>query len=88
MTSLAKQTVRFSETQIDDEYVVMILDSGEFLSLAGTAGAIWTLIDGLRDRDAILSELTLRYDAPADEIAADLDEFLDLLRENGLVAAA
>ncbi|MEZ5743138.1 MAG: PqqD family protein [Sphingomonadaceae bacterium] len=81
-------TDKFSETRIDDEYVVMLLDTGEFLSLAGTAGAIWSLIDGTRGRDAILAALSDEYDAPEEAIAADLDEFLATLRGNGLLAEA
>lgn len=85
---LTRQEARFSETRIDDEYVIMLLDTGEFLSLAGTAGAIWERIDGTRDRDALVADLTSDFAAPATQIAADVDEFLASLRESGLIAGS
>jgi hypothetical protein len=86
MTVLTKLTAKFSEAQIDDEIVVMLLDTGEFLSLSGTASAIWLLIDGSRDRDALVARLASEYDVPEGEIGADVDEFLGSLREAGLLA--
>ena len=53
MTAIAKDHARFVETVIDDEIVVMQLDSGDFFSLSGSARAIWEAIDGTRDEAAI-----------------------------------
>ncbi|MBV1918785.1 MAG: PqqD family protein [Sphingomonadaceae bacterium] len=85
---LKKQLAMFSETQIDDEFVVMVLDSGEFLSLSGTAGSIWSLIDGTRGRDAILAALAEEYAVPSSGIERDVDEFLATLADARLVADA
>lgn len=87
MTALAKDPTRYAETRIDDETVVMSLDSGDFFSLTGTAQAIWRLIDGTRDRAAILAALAAEYDAPEAEIVSDLDAFIADLRAAGLLAA-
>ena len=86
MKPLAKQVDRFTETDIDDEIIVMRLDSGDFFSLAGTAAATWRLIDGSRDRAAIIEELAAQFNAHEEEIAADIDDFLAQLEEQGLVA--
>lgn len=86
MTILAKQTDRFAETDIDEEIVVMRLDNGEFFSLAGTAAATWRLIDGTRNRDALVATLAQEFDGDASDIAADVDEFLGRLRGLGLLA--
>ena len=85
MSALAKDPARFVETAIEDEVVVMRLADGDFFSMEGTARAIWRLIDGTRDRDAILAALREAYDAPADTLAAELDGFLAELREAGLI---
>ena len=86
MTSaLHKAAAKFSETRIDDEIVVMQLDSGVFFSLTGTARAIWELIDGTRDRAALLAALAADYGEDAAKIAAETDSFLAQLREAGLV---
>ena len=87
MNALSKQSDRFTETAIDDEIVVMRLDNGEFFALSGTAAATWRLIDGTRDRGALLTDLAAEYEAEAIKIEADVDEFLARLRELGLIAA-
>ena len=87
MTAIAKQTNRFTETDIDDEIVVMRLDTGEFFSLAGTGAAAWRLIDGTRDRAALITALAEEFDGVEVEIAADIDDFLAQLKELGLVAS-
>ena len=86
MNALAKRTERFAETEVDDEVVVMRLDNGDFFSLAGTAAATWRLIDGTRNRAALVTALTTEYDGDEAEIGADVDEFLVKLREMGLLA--
>ena len=84
---LKKAEDRFNETAIDDEVVVMNLDSGDFFSLTGTARSIWLLIDGTRTRAAVLDALAAEYGMAADAIADDLDAFLAQLRGAGLLAA-
>ncbi|HYC95812.1 MAG TPA: HPr-rel-A system PqqD family peptide chaperone [Sphingomicrobium sp.] len=86
MTSVSKQADRFTETDIDDEIVVMRLDSGDFYSLSGSAAAIWRLIDGTRDRATLIADLKAEYDADEASIESDVDEFLAELREMGLIA--
>jgi pyrroloquinoline quinone biosynthesis protein D len=88
MSPLVKQNDRFSETDIDEEIVVMRLDNGEFFSLTGTAATIWRLIDGTRDRAGLLEALAADFGTADSEIAADVDDFLAQLTELGLIAAA
>ena len=82
---IAKLTGRFTETEIDDEIVVMQLDTGDFFSLTGTGTAIWRLIDGTRDRQALVAALCVEFGAPQAEVTADVDEFLAKLRGAGLI---
>ncbi len=83
---VAKATGRFSETVIDEEVVVMSLDSGDFFSLTGTARAIWELIDGTRTCDIIVVELAGRHGVDPKAVAADVAAFLDQLENAGLLA--
>lgn len=85
---LTKRTDQFSETAIDDEIVVMSLDSGDLFSLTGTARTIWQLIDGARDRSALLAALARTYDCDETEIAGDLDAFVGQLSQAGLIGVA
>ena len=86
MGVLTKLPERFTETAIDDEIVVMKLENGDFFSLSGTAAAAWRLIDGNRDRPAIVAALAAEFDADDGRIAADVDAFLLELCDAGLVA--
>ena len=61
MGAIRKQLDGITETEIDDEIVVMRLDNGEFFALSGTAAAAWRLIDGNRDRRALLAALASEY---------------------------
>ena len=88
MTILTKQAGRFTETEIDDEIVVMRLDTGEFYSLAGTAAATWRLIDGTRDQAALVKALAADFDGGEADIALDVDELITQLKELGLIVAS
>jgi hypothetical protein len=87
MTAIAKLTDRFTETEVDDEIVIMRLDNGEFFALSGTAAAIWRLIDGKRDRVALIEAIGAQFEADETQIAADVDEFVGRLKGTGLLAS-
>lgn len=86
MTAIAKLPERFTETDVDEEIIIMRLDNGELLTLAGTAANVWRLIDGRRDRAALLSALAEEFPGDEQRIAAEVDEFLLRLKDNGLLA--
>lgn len=83
---LAKRPDRFTEAAIDDEIVVMRLDNGEFFSFSETSAAIWRLVDGTKDRDALIAALAGEFDADEHMIASDVDAFLAEIKEMGLLA--
>ena len=82
---IAKALGQFSETTIEDEVVLMNLEDGAFFSLTGTARAIWELIDGNRDRAALIAALAAEYGCAEGEIAGDCDAFLADLGKAGLL---
>ena len=84
--TLTKDPAAFAETRIDDEIVIMNLASGDFFSLTDSAATIWDLLDGTRNRAALLAALTSQYDAEKQALANDLDTFLGELRDGGLIA--
>ena len=85
---LMKQAGRFSETTVDGEVVLLNLDDGAFFSLTSTAAEIWSLIDGARNREAVIAELAARHDADRAAVTADLDPFLAELQARGFLAGA
>ena len=86
MAAIRKLTERFAESEVDEEIVIMRLDTGDLFSLPGTAATAWKLIDGSRDRAGLISALASDFAVNEQEIAADVDELLVRLREQGLLA--
>jgi hypothetical protein len=86
MAALTKLLGRYADTDIDDEIIIMRLDNGEIFALSGTAAAAWRLIDGKRDRLALLSELAVQFAADERQMEADVDELLERLIDNRLIA--
>lgn len=64
-----------SGEEIGDRGWVIVVDGGAMHQLNLLAGEIWCLADGSRDARAIAAELAERYEAPADEILADVEAF-------------
>ena len=42
MPAITKLLDRFTETDIDEEIIIMRLDTGDLLSLAGTGATVWS----------------------------------------------
>jgi len=86
MTGLRKLQDRFTETIDRDEIILMRMDTGEFFALSGTAAATWKLIDGERDRDALIEALQVEFAGSPAPIAKDVDQLLGQLMGIGLLA--
>jgi hypothetical protein len=85
MSAISKRSDQIAETSLDGEVVIMRVDTGEFLALKDVGAAIWSLIDGSRDRDALVAALTREFEGDPATIADDTDEFLRQLRTHGLI---
>lgn len=81
-----KQWTRFTECTIGDEHLLMDMENGGFFTLRGSAAVIWTLIDGIRDREDIASTLHRQFDGSIEQIDCEMKAFLGDLREAGFVA--
>lgn len=86
MAAIRKLEDRFTEADIDNEIVIMRLDNGTFYSLTGTGASIWRLIDGDRDREALVIAAASEFEGRKNEIADDVGELLSRLKETGLLA--
>ena len=51
----------------------------------GTAAHIWVLVDGESTEAEIVTHLAEGFEAPAEVVAADVRQFVDRLRELGLI---
>ncbi|GAB4286396.1 MAG: GeoRSP system PqqD family peptide chaperone [Deferrisomatales bacterium] len=62
---------------------VLLVDGGQMHELNLLAGEIWCLLDGTRTVEAVSRELAERYDAPFEEIRADVAAFVAECLERG-----
>ena len=88
MTRVRKNIERFTEAAIDDEVVLMRIDTGEFYSLTGTGAEIWRLIDGERSEADVVKMLESSFNAPAAVIAKDVADLIRELAGMGLIDRA
>ena len=86
MIAVRKLSANFTEAAIDDEIILMRLDNGDLLSLTDAGAAVWRLIDGERDRASLVTALAQEYAADEAQIAMDLAELLQQLKDAGLIA--
>ena len=51
----------------------------------GSAAQIWVCVDGERTETEIVTDLAEAYDVPAEVVAPDVRQFVDRLRDLGLI---
>lgn len=87
MPPVIKSKDHFAETCIDDEIVLMNVDTGRFHALKATGRDIWALIDDARDAAAISAQLQRRYKVSPTECDAEVLRFIGDLRTAGFLVA-
>jgi hypothetical protein len=70
-----------------DRVVVVDLDHLDLppYVFEGSAAQIWAAVDGQRSEAEIVADLAAAFAAPVDVVTADVRQFVDRLRELGLV---
>lgn len=71
-------------TQLDDEAVLLNTHTGLYFGLDAVGARIWELLTGGATQEQIADQIALEYEAPEDQIARDVADFLQVLRERGL----
>ena len=70
---------------IDDETVLLVLDSSLYLGLNETGTVLWPrMVTGTSKRE-LVDELTANFDIDADQAAHDVDRFIEMCREHELL---
>jgi hypothetical protein len=71
--------------EIDGELVLLDTSSGALHLLNRTAAAIWSELDGERDLQTIVSELSSDAGVDRDRVSADVIELIDQLGRSHLL---
>ncbi|MCB2076245.1 MAG: PqqD family protein [Novosphingobium sp.] len=72
-------------SDIDDETVMLSIESGYFFSAKGIGPFIWNMMEAPRSRSELLEGICEAYDVDADTAGSDLDRFLEELDEHGML---
>jgi hypothetical protein len=75
-----------AEAEIDGEVVLLDTSSGALHVLNSVAAVVWSELDGARDLDTIVTELSGALRADADEVRRDVTTFIDQLGSSGLLS--
>jgi hypothetical protein len=62
--------------QVDDETVLLDVDSGRYFALNEVGARVWALCDGTRDVDAIAAHICSEYEADLATIRADVADLV------------
>lgn len=71
--------------RLDDETVLLDVQSGAYYGYDATAGAIWELLEAPRTVAAVCGALVERYDVGAERCQAEVLAFLGELSTRGLL---
>jgi Coenzyme PQQ synthesis protein D (PqqD) len=71
---------------IDDEIVAVDAQGAVYLAVQGSGALLWRLLAAATTRDALVEALIETYDIDSARAGDDVDEFLAMLNERGLLA--
>ena len=72
---------------VDDEVVLLNLDSGHYYSLNESGRRIWELLDGENTIPDIISVICKEFDVAQEDAAKDIDTLINGLLEEKLASA-
>ena len=75
-------------TDLDHETVLMSIEAGAYYGLEGPAQSIWIALESPLSFSALVGRLVEEYQVTPEACAADTEEFLVKLEQEGLVRVA
>jgi hypothetical protein len=75
------------EAPLDEEVVLLRVDTGVYYGLAGLGHVIWEYLRDGKDEASIVEAVLEEYEAAPDEVTRDVRELLDALFTAGLISA-
>jgi hypothetical protein len=79
------RTDNLMSTELDNDTVMMNIDSGSYYGLDGTGQRIWGLIETPRSITAVCEALLQEYDIDTETCRTQVLKFLNRLQTEGLV---
>jgi hypothetical protein len=73
--------------EVEGEIVALDLRASTYLSVNKTGTALWPRLTAGASRDELVAVLTSRFDVDAEAAGRDVDSFVGVLEEKGLLAS-
>ena len=80
-----ERAVNMVAAEVEDEVVVLNIDSGYFFQLNRVGARIWALIETPRTFSDLCGGLQEAFDVSPEECRRDVGEFLQQLRTSGVI---
>ncbi len=74
--------------RLDDEMVLLNLDSGEYFGLNDTGTRVWELLSGGCSRQEVVERLAREFEVAAEAASGHVEALCDELLEAGLLASS
>ena len=83
-----KQNPNYIMCEISDEHILIPVGAAAVnfngvISLGGIGGDIWTMLENEISRDELVEKILAEYDVSREQATADIDGFLEKLRNAG-----
>lgn len=75
-------------SELDDEVVMMDVESGSYFSMPGPSGRIWHLLETEQTVQSISQALVAEYDVSVEKCEADVLPFVNSLFDRDLIVLA
>jgi hypothetical protein len=75
-------------SEIDDSFVMVNIDSGNYVALNVTANAVWQALETPSSEDELVSNLTEQFSIDADQCRQSVTTLLGKMSEMALVRQA
>lgn len=73
-------------SEIDDSFVMVNIDSGNYVALNVTANAVWQALETPSSEDELVDRLTGQFAIDADQCRASVNTLLGKMQEMALVS--
>ncbi|MDB5711814.1 MAG: PqqD family protein [Sphingomonas bacterium] len=80
-----QRTGEWIGSQVDDQYVMIHLDSGRYVALNHTASEAWETLETPHSRDQLIALFTARFDIEEKDCSRSVDALLQKMSELELI---
>ncbi|MGH1579288.1 PqqD family peptide modification chaperone [Planktotalea sp.] len=85
LNTLVLRSQHILASDLDDEVVMMDVESGSYFSMPGPAGRIWNLLETEQTIKSLTETLISEYDVSAEQCEAEVLPFVNSLIERDLI---